>query len=538
MVGNVASAVLVLDDDPRVLSALQRMDLGDAFALRPCSTVAQADLVLASGDVEVALVDQNLAPGDPLGLDVLIRIRERDPDCFRIIFTGAADLDFAVNAINQGIIDAFLVKPWSTETLVPLLVQGCETALLRRHNRQLARELAERNADLERLNAQLETLVDERTRDLRTTLERLRDQQHELVRLETQATIAQLVRGLAHELNNPLASILGYAQRLRRKLAPDADTVNRLDVILTEVDRCCSLVDQLRSFAQPLDEEIIPCRPEEQLRLASQRLAGKGRSPPPLTIEGPIPRVMAAPRSLLRVFEQILDNVQLAGARTCHLSALERHGRVRLALSNDGETPDDEVARHATKPFFTTRSGSGHRGLGLSIAASLLREQAGQVELSRCEDGRPGATCTVTLPVAPDLDADRTPSGTRIIARGGPAVVLVVDDEPLVAELLVDSLHEEQMEARHVGSVREALALARATPLRAVLIDYHLPDGSGIELVKRLLHDQPSLKGHAAMITGSADAEALVRLRREVGLPVLGKPFHLDDIHKLMHEIL
>ncbi len=56
--------------------------------------------------------------------------------------------------------------------------------------------------------------------------------------------------------------------------------------------------------------------------------------------------------------------------------------------------------------------------------------------------------------------------------------------------------------------------------------------------MKRLLHDQPSLKGHAAMITGSSDVEAVTRLRHEIGLPILGKPFHLNDIHKLMREIL
>lgn len=538
MHGAAAGVVLVLDDDPRVLAALGRMDLGSAFALRLCSTVAQAEQVLAVGEVEVALVDQNLDPGDPLGLDVLASLRDRDPDCFRIIFTGAADLDFAVNAINQGLIDAFLVKPWTSETLIPLLSQGCETALLRRHNRQLAQELAQRNADLEHLNQQLETLVDERTRDLRATLDRLRHQQQEMVRLETQATIAQLVRGLAHELNNPLASILGYSQRLRRKLASDPDTVGRLDVILTEVDRCCSLVEQLRSFAQPLEEEIVPCRPEELLRQAAQRLTANGHAPLTLAIDRLIPRVLAAPRSLGRVFEQVLDNVRLAGATSCRLTAVERHGRVRLELSNDGETPSDATFRHATKPFFTTRSGSGHRGLGLAIASSLLREQAGQVELTPREDGQPGATCTVTLPVAPDLDPDRTPSGTRTIVRSGAAMVLVVDDEPMVAELLVDSLTEESIAARHVGTVREALAVARKTTLRAVLIDYHLPDGSGVELVQRLLHDQPSLKGHAAMITGASDADAIIQLRRQMDMPVLGKPFHLDDIHKLIREIL
>jgi two-component system NtrC family sensor kinase len=529
-----ASVVLVLDDDPHVLSALKRAAFGEQFDLRLCTRVAEAERVLEAEEIEVALVDQNLGADEPSGLDVLARLRDRDPDCFRIIFTGAADLAFAVNAINQGLIDAFLVKPWSDEVVTTLLNQGCETTLLRRHNRELGRELAARNAELERLNQHLETLVDERTHDLRTTLDRLREQQQELVRLETQATIAQLVRGLAHELNNPLASILGYAQRLRRKLSTDADVTNRLDVILQEVDRCCSLVEQLRNFAQPLDEEIISCRPEEALRLATQRLLAAGRHIPPCSIAAPLPRVMAAPRSLVRVFEHILDNARLAGASTCALTAQVVHGRIRLLLCNDGETPDEQVLRDATRPFFTTHSNQGHRGLGLSIAASLLREQAGQIGLERRGDGTRGACTIVTLP-APTL-SDPPSSCTRP-GIAADAAVLVVDDEPLVAELLADSLQEAALSSVRVGSVTEALATAARQPLRAVLADLHLPDGSGIDLVKRLIREYPALKGHVAILTGSSDGEALQKIRTKTGLPVIGKPFHLDDIARLIRDI-
>lgn len=535
MSGRATSVVLILDDEPRVLSALGRANLGEHFDLRLCVSVSDAERVMAEHEIEVALVDQNLALGDPTGLEVLARLRDRDPDCFRIIFTGAADLAFAVNAINHGLIDAFLIKPWTTETVTALLNQGCETALLRRHNRQLASELAARNADLESLNLQLESLVDERTRDLRATLERLRNQQQELVRLETQATIAQLVRGLAHELNNPLASILGYAQRLRRKLGADHDIAGRLDVILQEVDRCCGLVDQLRSFAQPLEEEIIPCRVEDALRQAAQRLASQGRQTPVCTIDGPWPRVLAAPRSLVRVFEQVLDNVRLAGASACHLTVRSQHGRTQLRLTNNGETPDEETARNATKPFFTTRANQGHRGLGLSIASSLLRDQSGLVELARRDDGKPGACCTVTLPTTSGTAINHSPIRSDIAAN---AAVLVVDDEPLVAELLADSLADAALTTVRVGSIKEALAVAARQPLRAVLVDYHLPDGSGLDLIRRLIVELPGLRGHAAILTGSSDSEALINLRQEAGIPVLGKPFHLDDIHQLMREII
>ena len=137
-----AVSILVVDDDPNVLKALSRLELGAQFALRCCSTTAAARAAISRGEADVALVDQHLGADEPRGLDFLAELRERDPDCFRIIFTGAADLDFAVNAINHGRIDAFLLKPWSNEHLVALLNQGGETSLLRRHNRQLGQELS------------------------------------------------------------------------------------------------------------------------------------------------------------------------------------------------------------------------------------------------------------------------------------------------------------------------------------------------------------------------------------------------------------
>lgn len=531
--------VLILDDDPLVLSALGRMEMGPQFNVRLCSSLKDAEHVCATEEIEVALIDHNLAVGDPNGLEVLESIRARDPDCFRIIFTGAADLDFVVNAINQGLIDAFLVKPWTHETIVPLLNQGCETALLRRHNRQLAKELADRNTDLETFNLQLESLVEARTQDLRATLDRLKEQQQDLVRLETQATIAQLVRGLAHELNNPLASILGYAQRLRRKLVADTDTTNRLDVILTEVDRCCGLVDQLRNFAQPMAEKSMPCRLEEIVRQAAHHLTGLGKAPPACVIDGNLPRVLAAPCSLGSVFEHVLDNARLAGATACQVHAHERHGRVRIEIINDGETPDDLAVRDATKPFFTTRSSSGHRGLGLAIASSLLREQVGNIELARRADAKPGATVTITLPIVSGLNNNLTPLRVKTMnAKIGGGAVLVVDDEPLVAELLVDCLTEELVDAIHVSSVREALEIAQLRPLRAALVDYNLPDGSGMDLAQQLMRNQPDLQGHIAMITGAADIEVVQRLPKGLDMPILRKPFHLDDIHRLVRKIL
>lgn len=529
-----SSLVLVVDDDANVLKALSRMELGAQFGLRPCSTTAEARELLAHKEIEVALIDQHLGHGEPQGLDFLAELRERDPDCFRIIFTGAADLEFAVKAINHGLIDAFLVKPWTSEHLLSLLNQGCETALLRRHNRQLAQELSQRNAALEYLNQQLEKMVDDRTSNLRETLDQLQVKQAELVRLETQGAVSQIARGLAHELNNPLAAIMGYAQRLQRTLVNDRDAGKRLDIILGEVERCRGLVEQLRNLSAPLDETAIPCQSEEALSQAQARLGAAGLAPPACVIVGAIPVVLAAPRSLTRVFEQVLDNARLAGATTCWLSAQELNSRVRLCIDNDGETPEAAAVRDAVRPFFTTHAQQGHRGLGLAIASALLREQGGTIELDRRADDKPGACCVITLP-APTEE----PLPFAQLPREEPTgAVMIVDDDPMITELLADCLNEVGIGGLVVSSANDALSAAESHPIRAVIADLHLHGSSGIDLLRRLTSRRPGLAGHVALITGDNDQISLAKLRATSGVPVLAKPFRLEQIQRLVREIL
>jgi signal transduction histidine kinase len=526
--------VLVVDDDPNVLKALARLDLGPQFVLRLCGTAAEAEVVMARDEIEVALVDQHLGVGAPTGLSLLARLRERDVDCFRIIFTGAADLDFAVSAINQGLIDAFLVKPWTAEHLISLLNQGCETSLLRRHNRQLARELADRNAALEHLNQQLERMVGERTASLRVTLDQLRQQQVELVRLETQSTVSQIARGLAHELNNPLAAILGYSQRLLRRLGSDLDAASRLEVILAEVERCRGLVEQLRNLAAPLDEMPRSCDPAAILNQASVRLQTTGVAVPEYRIEPPLPQVLAAPRSLVQVFEQVLDNARLAGARTCRLSAEIEGPRVRLLLVNDGATPTDEATRNATRPFFTTRSDRGHRGLGLAMASALLREQEGSIMLDLRADGEPGACVVISLPLAEPAPAITT----QVQEHPDSGQILVVDDDPMITELLSDCLREDGLSVVVVATAEEAKATLVTHAIRVVIADYHLERSSGVELLKELIARQPGLADHVAVFTGANDAHTLDKIHNDTGFRVLAKPFHLEQVQKLVRELL
>lgn len=521
--------VLVVDDDPIVLTVFRHQIRDALFDLRLCRSRAEAEAVLAGDNVDIAVVNYHLGAQQPSGVDVLAHVRRVRPDCFRILLTAETDMQIVADALNRGLCHALLTKPAVPDQVLALLRQGHGTAQLRRRNRALVAELSRRNQELESLHSQSERATEE----LRQAHERLREKQVELVRLETQGAVAQLGSGLSHELNNPLAAILGFAQRLQRRLKDDAETVRRLNVIVTEVERCRALVAQLRNLSAPLDESVCECAPATAFRAAAQRLVETGRSPPEMTVCGEIPPVLAAPRALIRVFEQIIDNAIGAGSQRCWLSGDRIGDRVRLSVENDGASPDDLALSNATKPFFTTWSAQGRRGLGLTIAAALLREQTGTLMLTRRSDAV-GACCTIVLPLA-------TPSQARLNAQADTstdAVVLVVDDEPLIAELLHDCLVDSGCQAATVASCAEALGVLATRPVRAVLADVHLPDGSGVDLLRSAVARTPSLRGHVALVTGDNQSQQLERLAAETGFRVLAKPFRLEQVQTLIQQLL
>ncbi|HYE05279.1 MAG TPA: histidine kinase dimerization/phospho-acceptor domain-containing protein [Planctomycetota bacterium] len=446
------------------------------------------------------------------------------PDCWRILLAGAAAAADANGALERGVVDSVVIEPCTAAQLSAAIVQGRLGERRRRERREQGAMAIERIGLLERTMA-------ERADHLEHAQHELERQNREMVRLETQAVVGRLVRGLAHELNNPLAAILGFAQRLQRRLNADVDAVNRLDVIVHEVDRCRQLVEQLRNLAQPLEEEVLRCQAEPALDQARSHLQQLGREAPPCAIERPLPEVMAAPRSLARVFAQALDNARDAGARSCVLRASSDGTRVRFELANDGRTPTADEIRYAGRPFFS--GVPGRRGLGLAIAGALLREQDGALALTARADA-PGAATVIWLPAA------AAAAGSAASASGATAdapVVLVVDDEPLVAELLRDCFADAGWSTIDCTTMAEALARLRDTPVRAVLADVNLPDGNGADLLRLALSEHPELAGHIALVTGDDRPDHLARIGIDCGALILTKPFRLEQVQALIRAV-
>ncbi|MEK7415504.1 MAG: hybrid sensor histidine kinase/response regulator, partial [Planctomycetota bacterium] len=346
------SSLIALLPNPEQHSRIAAMDPGAGFVIHICTQSAEADRLCRHIQPDVVLS----GTGIDAGVTWLSQVRRHDRDVFRILWTQTPQLEAAIDAVNRGDADALLRDHLSGTDIVNLFHFGCEQALLRRHTHSLVDELAVRNTELLGFNERLEDLVAERTQHLVEAQQRLQEQQRQVVQLETQSTVTHLLRGLAHEFNNPLAAIFGYAQRLRRNMANDPDGARRVDVILQEVEHCRTVVQQLSQLATPLIEDQTHMRPLDALQVGATRLTSAGGRVPKLLVADKIPDVIAAARALSRVFELILANAADAGAHHVRLNGELLGDRVRLTLENDGETPADSVIANAVRPFFTSRA--------------------------------------------------------------------------------------------------------------------------------------------------------------------------------------
>jgi signal transduction histidine kinase len=231
-----------------------------------------------------------------------------------------------------------------------------------------------------------------------------------LIRSEQLAAVGTLAAGLAHEINNPLAIIAGYAQTTLRRVEPDSPAHATLTIIIEETFRCRAIVQQLLQLAHQSADTAAP-EPIALLPLAHRAVAlvthlpiAKDRAlnitidpdaPNPLTSRG-------QPAHLLQVLINLLTNSLEASAPgaavTIHLSADHNAARIAVQDSGCGMTPD--ALAHAFDPFYTDkpRRGLSGTGLGLSVSHAIIHQHHGRL-LAHSLGPNLGTTFTIELPL-------------------------------------------------------------------------------------------------------------------------------------------
>lgn len=246
----------------------------------------------------------------------------------------------------------------------------------------------------------LERKVDERTYQLK-------EAQTQLIQAAKMNAVGQLGAGIAHELNNPLGGILGYAQLMLHKLdapgfgAEEGKSCRRyLEFIEKETARCKEIVQHLLKFSRKSSEvrklDIRAVLEDTFSVLGNQlRLANINAK---LDVDPNIKEINGNPNQLQQVFTNIIINAQQAmpNGGDLNISAYQHGGRIRLEFKDTGCGISKEHIDKIFDPFFTTKSDSKGTGLGLTVSYKIIQDHKGTIDV-QSEPGK-GSTFIITLP--------------------------------------------------------------------------------------------------------------------------------------------
>src|SRR6267143_33522 len=243
--------------------------------------------------------------------------------------------------------------------------------------------------------------------------------QEQLVQSEKMSAIGQLIAGVAHDLNNPLASVVGFSDLLGEAADVPPRLAEPLAVIRQEAERASGIVRNLLSFARRQEGErqvqsIRPILESTILLLRNQLMAHKIELT--FTAEPGLPEVEVHANQIKQVFVNIINNATQAirgakrsGGSITVLAKCWLDG-VAVSIEDDGPGMPESVAQHVFEPFFSTKAEGEGTGLGLSICQGIVKEHGGSMTV----DPGPGtgAKFTVELPGAP---ADRLATATQLV---------------------------------------------------------------------------------------------------------------------------
>ncbi|TVR66786.1 MAG: PAS domain S-box protein [Gemmatimonadales bacterium] len=366
-------------------------------------------------------------------------------------------------------------------------------------------------------------------------------------RAQRLASLGTLVGGVAHELNDPLTSIRGLLQLLLEGEV-DPDRRDLLEVTVREAERSAALVSDLRRLAQgstPLDarkktpiqvNEIVT----EVVRLRRAGIDAQGinlkldlaeRLP---LIKGDQPQLEQMLLNLVVNAEQALRDVEHPPKTLIVRTRPSRDG-VTLSVFDTGPGIAPEQLRRIFEPFWTTRSGTQGRGLGLSLVHRIVVDHKGEVDVQ----SEPGGG-TLFLVKLPPLAGERSeqehpelPPLSETSVRG--KRILVVDDEPGVRAVLDRFLTRcgHQVTLAEDGAV--ALDRIEQAPesYDLILTDLRMPGIDGGNLVRRL-KQRPEYANRVVFVTGDVMAPEVRGPHLETAIPVVQKPFDLDQIRQVV----
>lgn len=361
------------------------------------------------------------------------------------------------------------------------------------------------------------------------------------IQTEKLAGIGQLVSGIAHELNNPLTSITGYAQLLLSRPLPPHQAADA-QRIFQEAERASHIVKNLLLFARERrpEKRAVDLREviERTLALRNYELRVENIALE-VNLDRDLPFVHADPVQIQQVLLNLIINAEQAIEQSSHegtlrLRAFRSGDMIVLQVSDSGPGIAPELLAKIFDPFFTTKPAGIGTGLGLSLAQQILRDHGGRISAESLPGE--GARFSIELPISPQPIMDRLfpppeSAKVRIVPKSRRRErVLVVEDEPTVAQLIEDVLDDMGHDVETCLDGRQGLDHALAGSYDLLICDLKMPRVDGRAIYEELVRNHKPLQNRIVFITGDVLAARTMDFLESSGLPYLAKPFQVDDL--------
>ncbi len=366
-------------------------------------------------------------------------------------------------------------------------------------------------------------------------------------RAEKMSALGQFIAGVAHELNNPLAVVVAYAELLAKRPAADAGLRADLEKIRHESECAAKIVRDLLSFARPCEPRLETVNLNELVdnvlivRDAQFRAYG-------ITVKknlaASLPLTQADPAQIEQVLTNLVTNAIQAmtgrsDPRQLTVTTEESGFALRITVADSGPGIAPEVAHKIFEPFFTTKPPGQGTGLGLAISHTILEEHKGKIWVES-QPGR-GAKFLVELPLVP-CAAPPAPAGGADQAALEPAPtdarLLIVDDEPGIREVLQAVLEGNGYATDTAVNGKDALQQMERHRYDVIFSDRHMPEMNGEQMYAALQARDPQLARRVVFVTGDTVGPQVRAFLDRTRSRWISKPFNIRAVEQLVRDLV
>jgi two-component system NtrC family sensor kinase len=371
-----------------------------------------------------------------------------------------------------------------------------------------------------------------------------RELEQQLQQTEKLSAIGKLVAGVAHELNNPLTTIIGYSSLLQQNDLPLTHQAD-MEVIFRQAQRARLIVQDLLTFARKFDLETKLIDVNEVISDALALMKPQLQSAAvqvKSSLDFGLPLAMVDPHQLEQVFVNLITNAihavqNQASSRQLIIESRRQDKHILLSFADNGPGIPNEMIGRIFDPFFSTKKVGQGTGLGLSICFGIITKHKGRIWAENVSTG--GAVFYIDLPLEPQLakPSPTSPPASKPVIVEAPMRILAVDDELPLLNLLSRILKVKGHTVETATDGQTALHMLNGQSYDLVISDILMPDVLGPELYHQAVEQFPHLQDRFIFITGNVVDLDTRKFLEKSGLFWLSKPFLPNDLEKAVNQL-